>query len=224
MDFSLPPVERFEALAKAPVRHGFIGRIPGIDVHTDRATALARLDDIHDRIRQHEGVGEHRFVFGQQVHGHRIEEVDASATPLPVPGVDGLITCSREACLAVYVADCCAVFLVDPEAGSIGLVHSGKKGTEQGIVGRAVNAMVRAHGAVPGRIIAQLSPCIRPPLYEVDFASQIRDQLSAVGVRHIHDCGVCTGADTERYYSYRMEKGRTGRMLAFLALKSGPEA
>ena len=32
------------------------------------------------------------------------------------------------------------------------------------------------------------------------------------------DCGDCTGANPDRYYSYRMEQGRTGRMLALLAL------
>jgi copper oxidase (laccase) domain-containing protein len=33
---------------------------------------------------------------------------------------------------------------------------------------------------------------------------------------HLADAGVCTSGDLRRYYSYRMEKGRTGRMLALL--------
>ena len=40
--------------------------------------------------------------------------VDA-ATAFPVPGVDGLITADPRVCLGVYVADCCAVYLVEPE-------------------------------------------------------------------------------------------------------------
>ncbi|MEM0897936.1 MAG: laccase domain-containing protein [Verrucomicrobiota bacterium] len=32
----------------------------------------------------------------------------------------------------------------------------------------------------------------------------------------MHDCGTCTAENVEIYYSYRREKGKTGRMLAML--------
>jgi hypothetical protein len=64
----------------------------------------------------------------------------------------------------------------------------------------------------------QLSPCIRPPHYEIDFAAKILRQCREVGVKEVHDCGVCTACDLQNYYSYRAEKGRTGRMLALLAM------
>ena len=38
------------------------------------------------------------------------------------------------------------------------------------------------------------------------------------GVKEIHDSGVCTACDLDRYYSYRAEKGKTGRMLALFGL------
>ena len=76
------------------------------------------------------------------------------------------------------------------------------------------------HGA-PADLIAQISPCIRPPHYENDFAAEIARQLEAAGIRDIHDCGTCTATDPDSYYSYRREKGFTGRMLAFLALSGG---
>ena len=75
-------------------------------------------------------------------------------------------------------------------------------------------------GSDPHRIVAQLSPCIRPPDYEVDFADDIVQQLKNSGVKQVFDSGENTGADLKKFYSYRMEKGRTGRMLALLALKS----
>jgi len=37
-------------------------------------------------------------------------------------------------------------------------------------------------------------------------------------VKDIYDSGICTACYLEAYYSYRAEKGRTGRMLALLAL------
>ena len=54
--------------------------------------------------------------------------------------------------------------------------------------------------------------------YEVDFAAQIVRQCRALGVKEIHDPAVCTACDLDRYYSYRAEKGKTGRMVALIGL------
>jgi hypothetical protein len=109
--------------------------------------------------------------------------------------------------------------LVDPAHHAIGLVHSGKKGTGLGIVPKAIEAMAAHFGSRASDLVVQLSPCIRPPHYEVDFAANIVRQCQERGVTAVHDCAVCTACDLNRYYSYRAEKGRTGRMLAFLALR-----
>ena len=37
-------------------------------------------------------------------------------------------------------------------------------------------------------------------------------------LKDIHDSGICTACDLGRYYSYRAEKGKTGRMLAMIGL------
>jgi len=77
--------------------------------------------------------------------------------------------------------------------------------------------MRKEFGCDPADMTVQLSPCIRPPNYEVDFAAMIVAQCREAGVGQVVDCGVCTAAHLDRYYSYRAEKGKTGRMLAFLA-------
>jgi hypothetical protein len=139
-------------------------------------------------------------------------------------GVDGLITNDPGVVLGIYVADCCAIYFVDPVRAVVGLAHSGRKGTEQNIAGAMVERLASSFGSVPEDLVIQLSPCVRPPFYEVDFAAQIVTQLRTAGVQRIEDCGENTGADLERFYSYRMEKGSTGRMLAFLTLTNGDPA
>ena len=214
------PVEEFPALKAVPgVVHGFLGRAVGLDVKVDRAEAMERLERIHRTFREKQGFGDRAFVFGEQVHGCAIAIVDEH-TSAPVPGVDGVITASPAVCLGVYVADCCAVYLVDPVRKVIGLLHSGRKGSELGITAVAIERMRTEFQSDPADIIVQLSPCIRPPNYEVDFAALILEQCRAAGVTQVHDCGTCTGANPDLYYSYRMEKGKTGRMLALLALQS----
>jgi copper oxidase (laccase) domain-containing protein len=206
-----PPVERFPALeALEDVLHGFVLRVPGLDVRADREIALRRLDAFHEVARQ--------VRLAEQVHGNSVAVVTASSAAMSAR-TDALITCDPGVLLGIHVADCCAVFLVDPEQTAVALVHSGKKGTELNIVGAAVEKMASQFGTDPADLVAQLSPCIRPPHYEVDFAAQIVQDLKRSGLRHIFDCGEDTGADPAKYYSYRMEKGRTGRMLALLAIR-----
>ena len=214
------PVEKFAALAELPnCRHVFTQRIPGIDVSHNKAEALARLEKAHGRIRYASGFSDWPLLTVEQIHGNKIVVVD-----LPIEsdrhfaGCDGLITNRPRVALGIHVADCCAVYIVDPKTPAIGLVHSGRKGTEVGVVPSAITQMIDRFGSDPANMIVQLSPCIRPPHYELDFAEKIVRQCRALGVKEIHDPGVCTACDLDRYYSYRAEKGKTGRMLALFGL------
>lgn len=215
------PAEQFAALSALPrVAHGFTLRVPGIEVSHDKAEALARLDGVHREIRSRHGVGDAPLITAQQVHGNEIAVVEAAlARDTCFESCDGLITNRPGVCLGIYVADCCAVYLVDPARHAIGLVHSGKKGTELGIVSNAIKMMAEHFGSRASDLVVQLSPCIRPPHYEIDFAAEIVRQCRDLGVSSVNDSAVCTACDLDRYYSYRAEKGRTGRMLAFLALR-----
>jgi copper oxidase (laccase) domain-containing protein len=72
---------------------------------------------------------------------------------------DSLITGERGFSLVVAVADCAPVALVSGR--SVGLVHSGWRGTLSGVAGRAVLEMGE------GPVRAYLGPCIRGCCYEV---------------------------------------------------------
>jgi copper oxidase (laccase) domain-containing protein len=216
-----PRTEHFPALTVLPgVVHGFTLRVPGIEMSHDKAEALARLDTVHREI-----LGDHEldgapFVTAQQIHGNDIAVVNvAMSVDKCFANCDGIVANRPGVTLGIYVADCGAVYLVDPVRRAIGLVHSGKKGTELGIVPSAIRTMVAEFDSRPADLIVQLGPCIRPPHYEIDFAAEILRQCRELGVMAVHDSGVCTACDLERYYSYRAEKGRTGRMLAFLSLR-----
>jgi polyphenol oxidase len=211
-----PPVEHFPSLdALGRVLHGFVLRVPGLDVRANREAALKRLEEYHRLARR--SFGARQLRLAEQVHGNSVAAVTVDSAARS-PQTDALITRDPQVLLGIYVADCCAVFLVDSRRSAIGLVHSGKKGTELNIVGAAIQKMAMEFGTVPADVVAQLSPCIRPPFYEVDFAAEIVQSLKRSGVRRIFDSGENTAADLERYYSYRMEKGLTGRMLALLGI------
>jgi copper oxidase (laccase) domain-containing protein len=214
--------EQFPALNAIGIcRHIFTRRIPGIDVSHDKAEALRRLESAHREIRNAIGIGDWPLLTAQQMHGSNVAFVDAPVEgDKEFSGCDGIVTNQHGVALGIYVADCCAVYIVDPKTPAIGLVHSGRKGTELGVVTNAITQMVERFGSNPAELIMQLSPCIRPPHYETDFAAEIVEQCRAQGVLKIHDSGVCTACDLRRYYSYRAEKGKTGRMLALIGLNS----
>ena len=90
--------------------------------------------------------------------------------PLPAPEDfaregDGMVSFSAGVFLAVTVADCLPVFLLDTENGFFAILHSGWKGT--GIVLKALNIMQQA-GTRPGAVAAVLGPCIQSCCYKVD--------------------------------------------------------
>ena len=92
------------------------------------------------------------------------------ASLLPSPGLfaregDGMVSFSEGLFLAVTVADCLPVFLLDTENGYLALVHSGWKGT--GIVVTAMEIMQKA-GCRPEAIAAVLGPCIQGCCYMVN--------------------------------------------------------
>jgi polyphenol oxidase len=197
--------------------HAFTLRHPHIEVQVERAEAVARLMDWHCDVAQRLAPGR-QLKLAEQVHGKGIAEVHA-ASPALTSGVDALMTRDPSVLLGIYVADCCAVYVVDHGTGAAGLAHSGKKGSELGILPQLLSDMQSAYGSKLADLTVQLSPCIRPPAYEVDFAASIREQCVAYGLspHQVHDEELCTSRDPQRYYSYRTELGKTGRMLALLA-------
>lgn len=202
--------------------HGFICRNPEVDVKTDRDTAISRLEPHFAECLDTLGVDESRLCTAEQIHEATVQVCGMNGpSKTHFPESDGLATSCPGQFLGIHVADCGAVYLVDPVERACSLVHSGKKGSEMGIAVNAIRVMEEQFGSQPENIIVQVAPCIRPPDYEIDFASQIKSDCLDAGIResHFHDCGISTAHNLERYYSYRLEKGQTGRLLAVLGYR-----
>lgn len=203
-------------LEKIPqIRTGFIERVPGIETSRDKEATLALLQPTHRQSAR--SLGFQTTYLAEQIHSDHLSIIDPRS-PEMSPGSDGLLTSHPGILLGIHVADCGAVYLLDQETGALALLHSGKKGTELNITGKAIGLMTREFGTNPLNLTIVLGPCIRPPHYEIDFASQIRKQAIAAGVPEAQyfDSGLCTASDLSRFYSYRAEKGNTGRHLALL--------
>ena len=197
---------RFPELERRGLAHGFTLR-------TDPPLASTDLTQILETGR----FGEN-YVIGEQTHGKGVAVVGKSEAGRVIPQVDALVTREKNLTLVVRVADCGPVWIHCGKTGAIGLVHSGRKGTEAGVVPAAIHTMKEKFGSDPQSMLALLGPCIRPPQYDVDFAGEIVRQLKDEGVGEVVDTHLCTASDPERFFSYRREKGKTGRHYAILSL------
>ena len=141
----------------------------GLHVGDDAETVIRNRTAAADAF----GVALDSWVVARQVHGvasavvgpaHRgrgtRSEDDA------IPSTDILVTRSPDVTLAILVADCVPLALVDPEAGVLAAIHAGWRGTAAGAVGRALGVM-RECGADPVRVRAFLGPAVEPDRYQV---------------------------------------------------------
>ena len=202
-------IETFPALQLPGLRHGFSTRSTG---------PLEKLETELFASFTAAGFPMVDSAQGEQPHGNKAQAI-YTPCDVRIPEIDALATSVPRLPLIVRVADCGPIYFYDPVEKVIALAHSGRRGTEGNIVGATIACLEASYGTKPENIIVQLGPCIRPPHYEVDFAAEIGRQARASGVKHYHDCGTCTASNLDRYYSYRAEKGKTGRMWAVLMLE-----
>jgi polyphenol oxidase len=113
------------------------------------------------------------LVFARQVHGAQATLVGPDdrgrgtrSEDDALPGADILVTVTPGITLAIMVADCVPLALVDPEAHVLAAVHAGWRGTAAGAVGAALRAM-QALGAETGRIHAFVGPAVDRDRYQV---------------------------------------------------------
>jgi YfiH family protein len=81
------------------------------------------------------GVAADHFVTVRQVHGAAVLD---GAFVTDASEADALVTGSSEIALAILVADCVPLALVDETSGRVALVHAGWRGLEVGIIARTL--------------------------------------------------------------------------------------
>lgn len=182
------------------------------------------------------GVDLGQLVWMRQVHGARARYVRAGQAGAEA---DAVFTDAPGVVLGVLAADCAPVLLVDPASGVVGAAHSGRAGTEAGVVPTLVNAMAGVGGR-PERMHALVGPTICGRCYEVPAALQARvaaavpqarcltsagapgldiragiaAQLAERGVHRVRHDLRCT-AETDDLCSHRRD-GRAGRFAALV--------
>jgi len=172
------------------------------------------------------GIPFQNLIAGKQVHGTNVLSFPKDhpaappvSEPQVIPSTDGLLTNARRMALVVVTADCLPIFLYDPKRSVVSLLHCGRAGTFDDIVGVGIEKMGQDFGTDPADCSAVIGPSIGPCCYDIDLWGANEYRLRELGVSSVFNCRVCTKCNNDVFYSYRVEKKKAGRMISAIALK-----
>ncbi|MEA1880477.1 MAG: peptidoglycan editing factor PgeF [Campylobacterota bacterium] len=158
---------------------------------------------------------------------------------------DALITDVSNIILSILTADCVPILLYDTNKNVVAAIHAGWKGTKANIVYKTVQKMIEVYGSNPNDIKAGIGPSIGECCYEVgyDVAKHFSDipqaytkktdkymlNLPNINYHQLLDAKllaknielshICTACDVKNYFSYRKEKGCTGRFISMIGMR-----
>lgn len=183
--------------------------------------------------------------FGTIAHARQVHETRVALHDVLPRGVhvesgpaDGHATSTPGTLLAVTVADCVPVYLVDPERRAVALLHAGWRGVAGGIMAKGVQALHTRFASRPAHLHVHLGPAICGTCYEVgpevhealglptpsgpmpvDVRATLVSRARALGVRerHITVSEHCTLCGMAGLFSHR--GGRSERQAALLGIR-----
>ncbi|MDO4540764.1 MAG: peptidoglycan editing factor PgeF [Syntrophomonadaceae bacterium] len=165
-----------------------------------------------------------------------------------LPETDALITDCEGLALCTFYADCIPLYFFDAATRCIGMAHAGWKGTMAGIARHTLDAMAKEFGACGDTLQCFIGPGIGPCCFEVgdDVARRVQElypqhdvllqqrggrcfcdlklanklMMKEWGIKedNIRCSELCSCCEAELLYSYRRDKGVTGRMAALIML------
>ena len=194
-----------------------------------------------------------RMTMHCQIHSDIVRVVDEQTMGMGLGQpmswkADAIITNLPGVPLCGYYADCVVTLLHDPVSHSIGVCHSGWRGTASGILDKTVRKMQEQYGAKPENIEAAIGPSIRQCCVEtdadvpdamretmgeavapfiqprgkkffLDLQGINREQLEHCGVQNIVDSGMCTKCMHDTFWSHRATHGNRGVQAGIIMLE-----
>lgn len=190
------------------------------------------------RLLQKELGDERPLLWLNQTHGARVQQFyqpDAA-------DADASIATSNEYACVVLTADCLPVMFCNRAGTQVAVAHAGWRG----LAGGVLEATIAAMNTDPDDILVWLGPAISNAQFEVgpevygafvavhpdtadafdhspyrlghymaDLYRLARFRLEALGVNHISGGHFCTACES-RFYSFRRDGGKTGRMASVI--------
>jgi YfiH family protein len=174
----------------------------------------------------------------QQVHSARVLDACGRRGQRIGDG-DAIVSAEPGVAIGIRTADCVPILLADPETRIVACVHAGWRGTAANIIGATID-LLQSRGCQPGDLCVAIGPSIGSCCYEVgpevaecfdkwrpavnpagarstlDLPGINQMQLFEAGVRQIWKSGECTYCRPDRFFSFRRDREKAGRMISFV--------
>ncbi|MEG0292176.1 MAG: peptidoglycan editing factor PgeF [Anaerovoracaceae bacterium] len=255
----------FKAFEKLPhLSHVFTTRIGGVSSGCCQSWNFGfpnELDSMENRMENCKILADvmnitlDDFVWTNQTHTDNIRLVTKDDCGKGITrhrdyeDIDGLITNVKGLALVTIHADCNAIYFYDPVTSSIGLAHSGWKGTLYGIAAKMVSKLIDSFGVDPSNLVVGIGPSLCQDCFQVDHdvAAAFIDRdssydnfiyhldsksyidlweinkqlLTCAGVLppNIHCMELCTKENPDMFFSHRFQNGKRGLMAASIMIK-----
>jgi polyphenol oxidase len=189
-----------------------------------------------------ETLGCRGVAVSRQLHGARVALHGAAAQGLLVMrGYDGHLSSAPGLAVAVTVADCVPVTLVDTQRRRVAVLHAGWRGTAAGILEEGMSRLVE--DGETAQLRAHLGPAICGSCYEVgpevhaavnperpppagrraiDLRSAQASRLERLGIpaERVTVSSWCTRCGARHFHSHRA--GDAGRQVGFAGVRESP--
>jgi YfiH family protein len=185
------------------------------------------------------GISAGKLAVPVQCHSNTVLQIDAPGEYLQC---DALVTNAHGVALAVTIADCVPILLLDSIHKAIGVVHAGWKGTAHEIVKQTIDKMKEAYHTNSAELLAFIGPSAGVCCYEVgeevavifknkivpyknkkiflDLKNENKIQLQQQGILegNIEVSTYCTICENELFHSHRRDGKKSGRMMAAICI------
>ncbi len=190
-------------------------------------------------VLQQLNLGHKTLIMPKLTHG---EKLVTAGTQLFAEEADAIYTQDPTKVIAVTMADCLAVLLYDSTHKTVAAIHAGWKGTCLNILGKSLQQLISWGKIVPQTTYLAFSPCLQKESLKInsEIAATLDQNfvqlenghlifdMSACNVAQALAMGIlpeniikqsgCTLTEMDKYFSYRGEGARSGRMAAIISL------
>jgi YfiH family protein len=181
-------------------------------------------------------------VWLQQEHGIRVVKADQCSS---LEQADASYTDQANTVCAVLTADCLPLLLASKDGNKVAAVHAGWRGLLAGVISNTVNSLgtldliawmgpaicadcfevgeevKNAFTKKYSKFSEAFKPCnfedgIKQDKYLANIYQLATIELASIGITQVYGGNFCTITDHERFYSYRRDGEKTGRMATLI--------
>ena len=188
------------------------------------------------------------LVCLKQIHSSNVVYADVKACgrgadsyDSSLARADAVFTDKKNLAIAIFIADCLAVYFFDFKKKIIGLAHAGWRPSAAKVSIKLIKALKARFNSKPSDLLVGFSPRIDSCCYEIgpdvakffkhsvikrqgklflDLIKENKRQILSQGVKenNIFDSQICTSCENDRFFSFRKDGQKAGRTMAVMAL------